>query len=217
MISKLEHISKSYRRGSRCFEVFSDFSLSVKKQELLVLSGRSGSGKSTLLALAGGYLKPDQGTVSFDGQDITAMDDGKLSQIHVRDIGYLPQSNVMASEFTILENVLLKFLMSGKNEGEAQARELLELLGIAPLAERFPHELSGGELRRVAIARLLISEPKLYLIDEPSGGLDKEMIHTVMKYLTERVHKGGTVIVATHDDLVKEYGSRILEIEERKA
>ena len=86
-------------------------------------------------------------------------------------------------------------------------------IGIESLADRFPHELSGGELRRVSLARLFLSDPDFYLIDEPSGGLDKEATKIVMEYLSDRVREGKTVVVATHDDIVKEYADRTVEIE----
>ena len=213
MISRLDNISKCYRRGSRSFEVFHDLNIFVNKQELLVLSGQSGSGKSTLLALMGGYLKPDQGNIFFDGKNLFSMQDTELSQLHSEKIGYLPQSNVMISEFTILENVMLKSLILGENDTKEAAMELLDRFEIGALADKYPFELSGGELRRAAIARLLISKPQLYLLDEPTNGLDKSMTAVVMKYLENSIQEGSTVVIATHDDLVMEYGSRIFEVE----
>ena len=208
----LENISKKYTRGSRTFEVFSNYDLKVNRNELLVLSGRSGSGKSTLLALLGGYLKADEGKAFFDGIDLSSQKDAELSHLHTERIGYLPQSNVMVSELTVLENVMLKSLISGDPSDSEKALLLLDLFGIGDLSDRFPHELSGGELRRVSLARLFLSDPDLYLVDEPSGGLDKEATRIVMDYLKERVNDGKTVVVATHDDIVKEYADRILEI-----
>ena len=213
-LAQLENISKRYTRGSRSFEVFKDYNLSVRKQELLVLSGRSGSGKSTLLALLGGYLKPDDGKAYFDGNNLSSKKDSEISLLHSDRIGYLPQSNVMVSEFTILENVMLKSLIDGDLDATDKALSLLKLFGIESLADRFPHELSGGELRRVSLARLFLSDPDFYLIDEPSGGLDKEATKIVMEYLSDRVREGKTVVVATHDDIVKEYADRTVEIEE---
>ena len=212
-LAQLENISKRYTRGSRSFEVFKDYNLSVHKQELLVLSGRSGSGKSTLLALLGGYLKPDDGKAYFDGNNLSSKKDSEISILHSDRIGYLPQSNVMVSEFTILENVMLKSLIDGDLDATDKALSLLKLFGIESLADRFPHELSGGELRRVSLARLFLSDPNFYLIDEPSGGLDKEATKIVMEYLSDRVREGKTVVVATHDDIVKEYADRTVEIE----
>lgn len=215
MISQLDRISKCYRRGSRSFKVFHDLNLSVARQELLVLAGQSGSGKSTLLALLGGYLKPDQGNVFFDGKNISCMQDVELSQLHSENIGYLPQSNVMVSEFTVLENVMLKSLVLGENDTKEDAMELLHLFEMDALADKYPYELSGGELRRAAIARLLISKPKLYLLDEPTSGLDKKMTAVLIKYLENSIQEGATVVMATHDDFVMEYGSRIFEVEKR--
>lgn len=222
MFAELRHISKRYTRGTRSFEVFNDYDLSVNKKELLVLSGRSGSGKSTLLALLGGYLKPDEGEVYFDGTDLSSGKDSDLSKLHSDRIGYLPQSNVMVSEFTILENVMLKSLLSETSDSaesapitivKEKALSLLGLFGIESLADRYPHELSGGELRRASLARLFVSDPDLYLIDEPSGGLDKEATEIVMNYLADMVSEGKTVVVATHDDIVKKYADRIVEIQ----
>ena len=212
MISRLEGISKGYRRGSRSFEVLHDFHLSVDRQEILILSGQSGSGKSTLLALMGGYLKPDQGNVFYDGKNLSSMGDADLSQLHAENIGYLPQSNIMISEFTILENVMLKSLVLGENDTREEAMELLHAFSMDALADKYPYELSGGELRRAAIARLFISKPQLYLLDEPTNGLDKNMIAVVMSYLQNNVQKGATAVIATHDDFVMNYGSRIFPV-----
>ena len=215
MISRLSGVSKSYLRGSRSFEVFHDFNLSIKERELFILSGHSGSGKSTMLALLGGYLKADCGEVLFEDKNLSHMSDDELSVLHSEEIGYLPQSNVMVSELTILENVILKFLLSKDTDKRPEAMKLLEMLGIDKLADRYPCELSGGELRRAAIARLLLGRPKLYLLDEPSGGLDKECIHLVMNCLKRCTQEGSTVVVATHDDLVKEYATGMLELDAR--
>lgn len=119
----------------------------------------------------------------------------------------------MISEFTILENVMLKSLILGENDTKEAAMELLDRFEIGALADKYPFELSGGELRRAAIARLLISKPQLYLLDEPTNGLDKSMTAVVMKYLENSIQEGSTVVIATHDDLVMEYGSRIFEVE----
>ena len=102
MISRLSGVSKNYLRGSRNFEVFHDFNLSIKERELFILSGHSGSGKSTMLALLGGYLKADCGEVLFEDKNLSHMSDDELSVLHSEEIGYLPQSNVMLSELTIL-------------------------------------------------------------------------------------------------------------------
>ena len=213
MIVELNDITKTYQKGNRFFHIFQNFNLTVERKELLILSGKSGSGKSTLLALMGGYLKPDAGQVRYNGESILDIGDRTLSNIHANKIGYLPQSNIMVSEFTIMENIVLKSLIIGEKERESKALELMELLSISSLANQFPHELSGGELRRVAIARMLLNEAELYLIDEPTSGLDQDMVRSIMQYLQKCVHRGSTMVIATHDNMVKEYGSRIIEID----
>ena len=214
MTAQMEHVTKSYRRGKRVLEVVKDMSFSVEEQSFFMLSGRSGSGKSTLLALLGGYLKPDKGSVFFHEQALSEFGEEEIASLHSERIGYLPQTNVLLSEFTILENVLLPFLLFERKKKKEEALELLKRFQIGDLADRYPYELSGGELRRASIARLLLREPELYLLDEPSGGLDKEMTKTVMECMLERREKGATVVVATHDDLVLQYGSRVYELDE---
>lgn len=212
MILQMEDVTKSYNRGNRVFKVIENVRLNVDKNELLVLSGKSGSGKSTLLALMGGYLRSDEGRILFGDKDYQLMNESELSKYHSDKIGYLPQSNVLLSDYTILENVLLPFLLFEKEEKKEDALDIMDRLGIKELAQRRPFELSGGELRRASIARLLLRRPLFYLLDEPSGGLDKDTTQIVMEYLKECVESGATVVVATHDDQVLEYGTRVYEM-----
>ncbi|MCR5702546.1 MAG: ATP-binding cassette domain-containing protein [Lachnospiraceae bacterium] len=212
MILQIEDVTKTYSRGNRVFDVIKNVWLDVKEQNLLVLSGKSGSGKSTLLALMGGYLTPDEGSVIYNEKNYQTISENELLRLHSDKIGYLPQSNVLLSDYTILENVLLPFLLFENERKKEEALEIMERLDIKELANRRPFELSGGELRRASIARLLLRQPQLYLLDEPSGGLDKETTQIVMECLKERVEKGATVVVATHDEQVLNYGTRVYEM-----
>lgn len=208
MLLELNNITKSYQRGKRKFPVIAETSISIETGELLVLSGKSGSGKSTLLALMGGYLKPNAGKIRLNDEMITEMDDDELAIIHSEKIAYLPQSNVMLSEFTVMENICLQSFISGREYNKDKLTELIELLEISPLIDMYPPELSGGELRRVALARMFLNEVELYLIDEPSNGLDEVMVKKVMQYIQKYIQNGSTVVIATHDQMVKQYGNR---------
>ncbi len=211
------NIGKQYKKGSRI--VLEEVDFSLHKQDFFVVTGASGSGKSTLLAIAGGYLKPTTGEVIFQGKNLYALRDKTLSALHNQTIGYVPQSNVLLKGYTVLENVLAPyFLGTGKdsdekrNQVKERALELLEALQIKNLSQSYGYELSGGEQKRVSLARALLGEPELLIADEPTTGLDKDTAILIADYLDAYVKKGKTVFVATHDELVMGYGNRGLQL-----
>ncbi len=206
-------ISKRYKNSRRV--VLDSFDLTVEEGEFVAVMGESGSGKSTLLAVLSGILDPDEGQVLFDQKDLYSLSDEELSEIHKKKIGYVPQSNFFLKTDTILENIVEPFLLSS---GEAEeklserAKEHLERLGIGDLADRFPHELSGGELKRAALARALLTEPRLLIADEPTTGLDSRTGEIILGYLSEYVKRGNAVVVATHDEHIREVATRIVTL-----
>ena len=213
-----EGISKSYKSGRR--KILDSLEISIDEGEFIAVMGESGSGKSTLLAVLAGILDPDEGQVLFEGKDLYKLSDEKLSDIHKRKIGYVPQSNFFLKNYTILENIVEPFLAGSSEERiayEEKAKLHLEKLGIGDLADRFPHELSGGELKRAAIARALLTEPVLLIADEPTTGLDSGTGRIILEYLSEYVYSGHAVLVATHDDHVKEYAGQVFDIQKPAA
>ena len=213
-----EGISKSYKSNRR--KILDSLEISIDEGEFIAVMGESGSGKSTLLAVLAGILDPDEGQVLFEGKDLYKLSDEELSDIHKRKIGYVPQSNFCLKNYTILENIVEPFLAGSSEERiayEEKAKLHLEKLGIGDLADRFPHELSGGELKRAAIARALLTEPVLLIADEPTTGLDSGTGRIILEYLSEYVYSGHAVLVATHDDHVKEYARQVFDIQKPAA
>jgi len=212
MILNAEKITRKYIRQTRNKNVFTavaetDFSL--KGGELVEITGRSGSGKSTLLNMLAGLLAPSSGQVFVDGKDIYAMDDKERSRFRNMNIGVIPQGQTGLQSLTVLENVLIPCRMYG-DEGKAEyAGKLLDYVGIGELKNAYPNELSGGELRRMAIARALIQEPKILLADEPTGDLDDENTHGVLRLLRKTADEGCAVLLVTHEKEAAAYADRV--------
>ena len=173
---------------------------------LTVVTGRSGSGKSTLLHILGGLMKPVTGRVLVDDVDLYAMGEDARTRLRSRCIGIVPQRLMSLAALTVRENILLPALLAGKAEKFApRADELMEHLGIRKLASVAPSELSGGELRRVTIARALVMQPGILLADEPTGDLDEENTQSVLRLLRETAHAGTAVLLVTHESEARNY------------
>ena len=173
---------------------------------LTVVTGRSGSGKSTLLHILGGLMKPVTGRVLVDDVDLYAMGEDARTRLRSRCIGIVPQRLMSLAALTVRENILLPALLAGKAEKFApRADELMEHLGIRKLASVAPSELSGGELRRVTIARALVMQPRILLADEPTGDLDEENTQSVLRLLRETAHAGTAVLLVTHESEARNY------------
>lgn len=210
-----EKISKKYNRktgGAGYFYAVGETDFALEKNVLTAVFGRSGSGKTTLLHMLGGLLAPDSGRVLADGRDIFALSDKALSAFRNRYIGVIPQGSTPIASLTVLENVLLPSLMAGER-AEAYALELLETVGIAALRDAMPGELSGGELRRMAIARALINKPSIVLADEPTGDLDDENTAKVLSLLRDTAAGGAAVLLVTHESEAANYADIVLKMD----
>ena len=196
---KIENLTKKFGE----LEVLKGVSLTVNKGEVISIVGPSGAGKTTLLQLIGTLDKPTSGTIRFNGEDTGKMGSNKLATFRNRHIGFVFQFHQLLPEFTALENIIIPALIAGRKRKEAEA-EAMELLGIMGLKERAGHkpaEMSGGENQRVAVARALINRPDVILADEPSGSLDshnKEELHRLFFDLRDKL--GQTFIIVTHDE-----------------
>ncbi len=180
--------------------VLKDIDLTVGKGEVVILIGPSGSGKSTLCRTINRLETFETGTISIDGQQLP--EEGKALAALRADVGMVFQSFNLFAHKTILENVTLgpvKVRKLSKADAEKRARELLERVGVAHQAEKYPAQLSGGQQQRVAIARSLAMEPKVMLFDEPTSALDPEMINEVLDVMVELAQSGMTMIVVTHE------------------
>ena len=206
---RAEKISQDFLRYSAKDGYFiavqeTDFCLSAGA--LTVVTGRSGSGKSTLLHILGGLMKPVTGRVLVDDVALYTMGEDARTRLRSRCIGIVPQRLMSLAALTVRENILLPALLAGKAEKFApRADELMEHLGIRKLASVAPSELSGGELRRVTIARALVMQPGILLADEPTGDLDEENTQSVLRLLRETADAGTAVLLVTHESEARNY------------
>ncbi|MDR0589541.1 MAG: ABC transporter ATP-binding protein, partial [Spirochaetaceae bacterium] len=183
---ELRDLGKEYRRGGRAFNAVNRVNLSLGPGDFISVIGRSGSGKTTLLNMGAGLLKPTQGSVFFEGKDIYALEDKEISFLRNKKIGYVPQGQSLLSNFTVFDNVCMPwFLFKREGDVEGRAFTLLEKVGISRLASSYPKELSGGEMRRTAIARALINEPRLLIADEPTGDLDAQTTAEILRLFSQ--------------------------------
>ena len=181
---------------------------------LTVVTGRSGSGKSTLLSMLAGMLAPTSGTVLLDGADLYSLDERSRSRLRNAKIGLVPQGHTALRALSVLDNVLLPAVLYSRERPPRQrAEHLLEAVGIAELARVGPHELSGGELRRMAVARALLMEPGVVLADEPTAGLDEESTAAVLELLRKTAQEGAAVLVVTHEEEAAGFADRVLTMD----
>jgi putative ABC transport system ATP-binding protein len=192
-------LTKSYERRGKKFFAANNVNLRVKAEDFICIAGESGSGKSTLLNMLTGLLKADCGEIVFDGKDICSLDDAELARLRNGKIGYIPQGNSLLQNFSVLDNVCLPWYLTRKTDIRNTARELLGKVGIAHLERESPRDLSGGEIRRVAIARSLIARPEVLIADEPTGDLDPHNADEVLRLFADVHSQGVAVIIVTHE------------------
>ncbi|MBO4282762.1 MAG: ABC transporter ATP-binding protein [Bacteroidales bacterium] len=206
---QVENLQKSYGN----LTVLKGVSLEVRTGEALCLMGASGAGKSTLLHIMGTLDVPDRGRVLIDGTDVFRMGATSLAAFRNRHIGFIFQFHHLLPEFTALENICLPALIAGRTrkEAETEAERLLELFRLSDRARHKPHELSGGEQQRVAVARALVNHPSVVFADEPSGNLDTENareLHQLFLQLRDQLKQ--TFVIVTHNPQLAEMADRTL-------
>lgn len=214
-VLKCENVSKKF--GEHL--VLDDVSLEIKKGSFVSIVGASGSGKSTLLTILGGIDKPTQGKVYLGDREISSMTEKELAILRRTDLGFVFQFFNLAPYLTAEENVLLPIMLAGKvtDEHKTRAKELMGYLGILELKDKLPSKMSGGEQQRVAIARGLIINPEVILLDEPTGNLDSKNAEEIMNLLT-KINKemNATIVQVTHSDHNAGYGDVIITIKDGK-
>ncbi len=204
-------ITKTVGAGRAALRILDGVSLDVDAGEVVAILGRSGSGKSTLLHLLGALDRPDAGQIVLAGQELTAMSSRALARARLRHVGFVFQSFQLIEELSGEENVLLPARLPGARRGaERRARRLIDELGMSGIAGRRPHELSGGEQQRLAIARALVNDPELVLADEPTGNLDQENGAAVLALL--RGLGGRAVVLVTHEPEAAAVADRVLHL-----
>lgn len=213
MILQAQGISKTYSNGIVEVPALKTCSLDIKKGEFVAVIGRSGSGKSTLLHVLAGLDTPDQGEIMINGQNIAGMKEKDRSAFRRKNIGYVYQDYNLFPEFTTYENMVLPLKLDGREVERDVAMEMMEKLGIAECADKFPQEMSGGEQQRVSIGRALIIQPAIIFADEPSGNLDAENARNVAELLaTASTEYGQSIVLVTHDRQMADYADRIVTI-----
>jgi lipoprotein-releasing system ATP-binding protein len=210
-------VHKSYWLGEKEIHVLRGASFSLGAGEMVSLVGPSGVGKSTFLHVIGTLDPPTAGEVLFDGRDAFGMTEEELAAFRNRSIGFVFQFHYLLPEFTALQNTSMPGLINrlSREQAEAQAKEILEVVGLGHRLDHKPGELSGGEQQRVALARALVLKPRLLLADEPTGNLDEatgEGIHQLLVELNERLGIGA--IVVTHNPRLAERMPRRLRLAE---
>lgn len=209
---KVNNVSKKYTLKNREIFALKETSFSIEDNKLTVIYGKSGSGKTTLLNIMAGLLPPSNGSVSLDGVDPYLLGDKELSLFRNKNIGYIPQGTSSVSSLTVLENAMLPANIYGVNDIKEKAVSLLKDLGLENLMDSYPAELSGGELRRVSIARAIINSPKMIFADEPTNDLDKENTEFVLKLLKEKSREGMSVVIVSHDEAAMKYADDVIRM-----
>jgi lipoprotein-releasing system ATP-binding protein len=203
------------RKAYGDLKVLKGIDLEISEKEVIAIVGASGAGKTTLLQILGTLDIPDEGSVIYNGNDISKLRGKHLAAFRNNNIGFVFQFHQLLPEFTALENVCIPAYIGGKTKSEAEAiaSELLGFLNLSDRLDHKPSELSGGEQQRVAVARALVNNPSVILADEPSGNLDtenKNELHKLFFRLRDTFNQ--TIIIVTHDRQLADMSDRILQI-----
>ncbi len=212
MIIRAENVSRRYFRktgGANWFNAVNALSLEIMGGEVAVLTGRSGSGKTTLLNMLSGLLAPTEGKVWLGDTDLYSLNDKSLSRLRSEKIGVVPQGRSAVDTLTVLENILLPARLYGRPLPTEDALRWMARLGIDRLRDARPAELSGGELRRMAIVRALSNSPDVLLADEPTDDLDDENTALVLSALREAADSGKAVLLVTHEKDARGIADRV--------
>lgn len=211
----LDKVTKVFKRGRQRITVLSGISLNIRKGEFVAITGASGSGKSTLLQLIGGLDRPTSGDIVIDSININSLRDRKLSHFRNQTIGFVFQFFYLQPFLNLRKNVAVPsmFAKLKTRQRDERVAQLLEQVDLSGRAEHYPHELSGGQTQRAAIARALVNQPKILLADEPTGNLDStnsqeiiELFHSINRQL------GVTVVVVTHDQNIAASADREIKL-----
>lgn len=215
LIAELKGAGKEYQTGDQTIVALQPTTLQFHEGELTLIIGPSGSGKTTLLSLLGCVIYPTQGELWVDGNHINAMKPNELAQLRLRTIGFVFQNFNLLAPLNAADNVAMPLQLQGVAGSEIARRvdAALEMVGMNDRRKSLPKQLSGGQQQRIAVARALVTNPKLILCDEPTASLDKNSMVVVMKELRMLADQGKSVAVVTHDPRLKEYAHRMIEVE----
>lgn len=218
-IIEVNNVIKTFGKNENINHVLNGASMSVEQGEFVSLMGASGSGKSTLLYLIGGLDRDFQGNISVCGSDIGSLKDKALSDLRLKNMGFVFQFYNLVMNLNVADNILLPQTINGKKKSDLKKDldEILEITGLTEKRKAMPNTLSGGQQQRVAIARAVLGNPSIILADEPTGNLDAASTKEIME-LFQRLNKekGMTILQVTHSEQCAEYGTRIVRIEDGK-
>ncbi|MBR4800458.1 MAG: ABC transporter ATP-binding protein [Clostridia bacterium] len=217
MVLEAKGIKKEFSNGEVVTPVLKGVDFAVQDGEFVAIVGESGSGKSTLLYILAGIDKPTEGDVVLLGKNLKDLDDKSLAQMRREDFSFVYQFDNLVANLTVYENITLPLVLDKQKESafKARAEEVANYLGIGDTLKKFPSQLSGGEQQRAAIARALVTNPKIIFLDEPTGSLDKERGRQVMELLkTINKEKGVALVMITHSQAHAEYATRIVKMED---
>ena len=211
---QLENIDKVYRTKTIETLALQNVSINVKKGEFVSVMGPSGCGKSTLLNIIGMLDKPESGSYTFLGKEVSGLNEKGRSAVRKENIGFIFQNFNLIDELTVFENIELPLIYNKVSASERKERvnKLIEKIGISHRSSHFPQQLSGGQQQRVAVARALVTGPPLILADEPTGNLDSSHGNEVMELLCELNEAGTTIIMVTHSSHDASYSQRVINL-----
>ena len=203
-------LNKTVRVGDQSLSIIKDVDIHVNAGEFVVIMGKSGSGKSTLLGLLAALDYPDSGSVELAGQILSSLDEDALAVIRQRDMGFVFQSFHLLPTLTVAENIAFP-LDIARRPNKARVNELIEAVDLGHRRHSLPNQLSGGEQQRTAVARALVSQPKIVFADEPTGNLDEQNADQVMQLLLDlRQQVGSALVVVTHDAALADMADRVI-------
>lgn len=216
VLIELKKINKEYKMGHNVLRVLNDVDLKIYEGEFVAILGPSGSGKSTLMNILGCIDKPTSGEYIFNNEDITYLDEFKLSKFRNETIGFIFQKFNLLPKYSTLENVQIPLLIRGQSRKESKGRALKQLdqVGLKDRVKHKPIELSGGQQQRVAVARALVTHPKLLLADEPTGNLDSKSEEDIINLFKKLNQNGHTIIMITHSKEVASVAKRVITIKD---
>jgi putative ABC transport system ATP-binding protein len=210
----VNNLKKIYttRFGMQQVRALSNISFSVEDGEFVAIMGESGSGKTTLLHMLSSLDKPTSGEVMLDGKNIVNIKEAEISAFRRENLGFVFQDFNLLDTFSVRDNIYLPLVLAGKRHEEIAARlvPIAQKLGITKLLDKFPYEISGGEKQRTAVARALITHPKLVLADEPTGALDSRSTDNLLKIFQEINEEGQTILMVTHSIKAASHAKRVL-------
>ena len=211
---KISNIKRDFVLGNEIVYVLKGIDLEINKGEYVALMGPSGSGKSTLMNLLGCLDTPTSGTYILNGKDVSQMKDDELAEIRNKEIGFVFQTFNLLPRTTALDNVALPMIYAGysKSERNERATEVLKQVNLADRMDHQPNQLSGGQRKRVAVARALVNKPSIILADEPTGNLDSKTSVEIMKLFGDIHASGNTVILVTHEEEIAAYANRVIRL-----